>query len=549
MLGSRIASSVLALVLVAGCGSGAGNTGTGGSTNTNTGGATGGTGGGSGGSGGGFDAAPVVQTDKGSVQGVSDGVTRAFLGIPFAAAPVGPLRWKPPQPAAAWTDKRDATKTGPRCPQLSSLGSSPLAGTSEDCLTVNVWTPSPAPANAPVLVWIHGGGFTSGSGAEPTYDGASLAAATGAIVVTMNYRLGPLGWLAHSALAAEDSAYPSAGMYGFEDQRAALAWVKANAAAFGGDAKNVTIFGESAGGIATCLHVLSPKSAGLFHRAIVESGACSIPGSTEKAAEAQGDQLATALGCTDASKALECLRGKTPDEILVALPGKPAEIGPGGAAWVPVVDGVNMPDQPAAMLAGGQFAKVPVLLGSNKDEGSIFFALGLTVTSDSDYQTLMDGMFFGKGAEIVAQYPASAFGGSTSKAATAAVGDGFFSCPTRRTARGFAAGGAPVFLYYFTHAPKSLFGDLGSFHSAEVPFIFGNSYLGITLDAQQKELSKAMRGYWLGLAKNGDPNGGSAPSWPKYDAAGDQNIVLDLAISSQTGLKKTECDFWDSLGP
>jgi para-nitrobenzyl esterase len=161
----------------------------------------------------------------------------------------------------------------------------------------------------------------------------------------------------------------------------------------------------------------------------------------------------------------------------------------------------------------------------------------------------MDGMFYGQGSKIVAQYPASAYGGSLSKAAIAAVGDGFFGCPTRRTARAFAAVGAPVFLYQFTNAPKSLLGDLGSFHSAEVPFIFGNSYLAISLDEQQQALSQTMRGYWLGLAKSGDPNGGGAPTWPKYDAAMDQNIVLDLAISTQTGLKKDLCDFWDSLGP
>lgn len=547
MLRSPFASSALALVLLVGCGSG-GSNGTGGSTSTST--DTGSSGGaGTGGSGGSGGDASVVQTDKGAVKGNVYEEARVFFGIPYAAPPVGPLRWKPPQPAAAWSDTRDATTKGAYCPQLSALSNTPMAGTSEDCLTVNVWTPVPVPDKAPVLVWIHGGGFVGGSGAEATYDGASLAAATGAVVVTMNYRLGPLGWLAHGALAGEDAAHPSSGMYGFEDQRAALAWVNANAAAFGGDPQNVTLFGESAGGISTCGHVLSPKSAGLFQRAIIESGACSIPASTEKDAEAQGAELATALGCTDASKALECLRGKTPDEILLALPGKLAEIGPGGAAWVPLVDGVNLPEQPAKMLADGSFNKVPVIIGSNKDEGTIFFTLGLNVTSDTDYAALMDGMFFGKGSEIVAQYPASAYGDSLSKAAAAAVGDGFFSCPTRRTARALAAGGAPVFLYHFTNAPQSILGDLGAFHSAEVPFVFGNSYIGISLDEQQQALSKTMRGYWLGLAKSGDPNGGGAPTWPKYDAAMDQNIVLDLTISTQAGLKKAACDFWDSLGP
>jgi para-nitrobenzyl esterase len=540
----------LAFALFAGCGGGGAN---------NTGG-TGGTGAGttssnsssstSGSQGGGGGEPTLVDTDKGPVSGTNDGNVRSFLGIPYAAPPVGPLRWKPPQPAAPWTDTLAAVTKGVFCPQLSALGNTPMQGTSEDCLTLNIWTPGkPTPDLRPVLVWIHGGGFVIGSGSEATYDGAALAQATGAMVVTINYRLGPLGWLAHGALAAEDPAYPSSGMYGFEDQRAAIAWVKANAQAFRGDPNNITIFGESAGGISTCLQVLSPKSAGLFQRAIIESGACSIPGSTEKSAEAQGDQLATALGCTDPTKTLECLRGKTPDELLTALPGKPAEIGPGGAAWVPVVDGVNMPDQPATMLASGNFNKVAVLIGSNKDEGTIFFNLGLTVTSDADYLALMDGMFYGQGMKIVAQYPPSAYGGSYSAAAAAAVGDGFFGCPTRRTARAFAAGGQPTYLYHFEHGPKSLFGDLGAFHSSEVPFIFRNPYIGIMLDDAEKALSDTMIGYWSSFAKKADPNGGSAPMWPAYVSPAEQAQVLDLTVKTTTNLLKTNCDFWDGLGP
>ena len=539
---SSLAVVTIGILFAAGCGSG--NEGTGGSPGT---GGSGTGGAGTGGSGGGTEAMLVVKTDKGSVQGTLLGDTRAFLGIPYAAPPVGPLRWKSPQPAAAWTETRDATKKGVFCPQKGSLGNMPMTGTSEDCLTVNVWTPAASAPSTPVLVWIHGGGFVSGSGAAGTYDGAQLSAATGAVVITMNYRLGPLGWLAHSALTAEDPAYPSSGMYGFEDQRAALAWVKANAAAFGGDPGNVTLFGESAGGIATCLHLFSPKSEGLFHRAIVQSGACTLRGSTQQIAEAQGNDFATALGCTDATKTLECLRGKTPDEALLALPGKVGEIGPDGAAWVPVIDHVNIDDQPSALLAAGKFTKMPVILGSNRDEGVIFFSLGLSVTSETDYTALMDGIFGGNGAAIVAKYPASAYGGSLTQAASTAVGDGFFSCPARRTARGLAAGGASVYFYHFTNAPKTLLGDLGSFHSAEVPFIFGNAYLGISLDEEQQKLAATMQKYWFGLAKAGDPNTSGTPTWPKYDAAKDENVVLDLAITTQSGLKKDACDFWDGI--
>ncbi|APR84208.1 Carboxylesterase, type B [Minicystis rosea] len=543
---SSLAVLSIGILFAAGCGSN--GEGTGGSPGTGgTGTGTGGAGTGGSGTGGG-EAMLVVKTDKGSVQGALLGDTRAFLGIPYAAPPTGAQRWKSPEPAAAWTETRDATKKGAFCPQMSQLGKTPMTGTSEDCLTVNVWTPAAAPPTTlPVLVWIHGGGFVGGSGGEGTYDGAQFSAATGAVVITLNYRLGPLGWLGHSALTSEDAAHPSSGMYGFEDQRAALAWVKANAAAFGGNPDNVTLFGESAGGISTCLHLFSPKSEGLFHRVIVESGACTLPGSSQSQAEAQGNDFATALGCTDSSKTLECLRGKTPDEILLALPGKVGEIGPDGAAWVPVVDQFNIADQPSKLLAQGKFTKMPVILGSNRDEGTIFFSIGLTVTTEGDYTTLMDGMFGGNGAAIVAKYPASAYGDSLTKAASAAVGDGFFSCPARRTARGFAAGGSSVYFYHFTNAPKTLFGDLGSFHSAEVPFIFQNAYLGITLDEDQQKLSATMQKYWLGLAKAGDPNTSGAPTWPKYDAAKDENLTLDLEITTQAGLKKDACDFWDGL--
>lgn len=540
----RIALSALSLVFLAGCSSGGETTtGTGGTSSSSS----SSSGGGAGGSGGGGDQA-LVQTDKGPVQGAVSGATRSFLGIPYAAAPVGDLRWKPPQPAAAWTEPRDATKKAAYCPQISALGGAPMAGTSEDCLTVNVWTPAPAPAKAPVMVWIHGGGFTLGSGAEATYDGAALAAATGAVVVTMNYRLGPLGWLAHSALFSEDTKHPSSGMYGLEDQQAALAWAKANAAAFGGDPENITVFGESAGGISTCVHLLAPGSAGLFQRAIIESGPCTVAAGTEKAAEVQGDAFAAALGCTDPTNVLACMRGKSADEVLTALPQKTAVIGPNGASWLPVVDGYVVPDTPANVISGGKFNKVPVLLGSNADEGTIFFALGLTVSSEADFTALMDGMFAGQGAAIAQQYPDTAYG-SWQSAAITAVGEGLFNCPTRRTARALTAAGVPVFLYHFTQAPKSLLGDLGAFHSSELPFVFGNAYLGITLDDQQQQLSHTMQGYWGTFATSADPNGGGAPAWPKYDAATDQDLDLDLTITTQTGLKKDACDFWDSLGP
>lgn len=494
--------------------------------------------------------APEVITDKGPVKGAIAGATRTFFGVPYAAPPVGDLRWKPPQPAKAWSEPLDATKKGPFCPQLSALGSSPMAGTSEDCLSLNVWTPSIAPGSkAPVLFWIHGGGFILGSGAEATYDGQLLSEATGAVVVTINYRLGPLGFLAHGALAAEDAGHPSSGMYGFEDQRAALAWAKANIAAFGGDPGNITLFGESAGGISTCLHLLSPASKGLFHRAIIESGPCSVGASaTAKENELQGAALAKAVGCEDPTTELACLRGKKADELLVALPGKKGLIGGDGVNWFPMVDGINLPDQPALLLDAGQIEKVPVILGTNKNEGTLFFAIGATAADDAEYEALMSSVFGGQGAAIVAHYPSASFG-SAKDAAAEAFGDGAFVCPTRRTARALAKASVPTRLYHFTHAPKALFPNLGAFHSTELPFLFGNAYLGITLDEEEQALSKAMIGYWSRHALSGDPNGEGALAWPSFELGSDTHLVLDLQLSTASGLKSADCDFWDGILP
>jgi para-nitrobenzyl esterase len=502
------------------------------------------------GSGGGSSDLSRIATEKGPVQGAVVGDTRVFLGVPYAAPPVGDLRWKPPVPAAAWTEPLDATAIRPACPQIDVSTSLPVPGTSEDCLTLNIWTPASPPASpAPILFWIHGGGFALGSGGEPSFDGRVLSEATGAVVVTINYRLGPLGFLAHRALVAEDPAYPSTGMYGFEDQRAALEWVKTNIAAFGGDPKNVTLFGESAGGISTCLHILSPRSEGLFHRAIVESGPCTLgTGTTEKEAEALGDMLTDALQCTSPTDVLACLRSKTADEVLAAIKITMTTLTGGGLGWYPIIDGLNIPDSPAKLLEAGSFSKVPTLLGSNKDEGTVFFAFGDPLT-EAEFEGMMEPYFPGHGAEIVAQYPSAAHG-SVKDAAEEALGDGLFVCPTRATAKALSKAGAPTYLYHFVHEVKSSsFPGFGAFHSSEIPFIFGNPYWDITLGAEEQELAKVMRGYWSRMAKSGDPNSDGAPAWPKYDAATDPHLVLDLSISTSAGLKTDLCDFWAGLAP
>lgn len=539
-------SGVLPLTLLASaCGSDPGATGGDSGTTTSASGTTGA---------GGGAAGTLIVTDEGSVQGTVVGTTRIFLGIPYAAPPVGDLRWKSPQPAAPWKDTLVAKTRGAYCAQLNALSPTIAGGSQEDCLTLNVWAPVDARGDTPVMVWIHGGSFIFGSGGEPTYDGKRLSEATGAIVVTINYRLGPFGFLAHDDLALEDKAHPSTGMYGIEDQRAALAWTNANIGAFGGTTDKITLFGESAGGESVCLHLVSPASAGLFDLAIIESGACAAPsGITPVQARAQGDAFTKALTCDgkDAAATLACLRGKTMSDVLMALPSKGAlDFSPGGAKWFPSVDGVNIPKEPLDLINAGSFPHVPLLVGSNGDEGTLFFAFGgTTIADDAAYKAAVEAFYPGKGDAILAHYPSATYG-SPQSAVARAFGDSVFVCPSRRMARAFSKAGSPTYLYHFTYKnPNAALPNLGAFHSSELPFIFGNpsELLPENLTAEQRKLSAIMMAYWGEFGRSGEPAGDGALKFPPYEAATDESMILDLAISKESGLAKADCDFWDTL--
>ncbi|WP_231511392.1 carboxylesterase/lipase family protein [Chondromyces apiculatus] len=489
-----------------------------------------------------------VMTDKGEVEGALVGDTRTFLGIPFAAPPTGDLRWKPPAPAQPWSETLKATERGGACPQSAPAGV-PAGDESEDCLTLNVWTPErPASEAVPVMVWIHGGGFVFGSGGEAAYDGQKLSEATGAVVVTVNYRLGPLGFLALPELSAEDAEHAASGAYGIEDQRAALEWVKANVAAFGGDPARVTVFGESAGGASVCIHLTSPRSRGLFQRAILESGPCNLV-SDEASAMEHGAMLVEALGCQGAPDVAACLREATAEEVLAALPASDGFSQEG--SWYPVIDGWNIPRHPAVQLASGDFEKVPTIVGANADEANLFDVLsgGFEVPDDATFAALIEGFFPGQGEAAVARYPSATYG-SSKAAALAAVGDATFVCPARRTARALATGGAQTYLYHFTYAPRNgLFGDLGAFHSAETNFVFGNrsTLLPQPFDEDELSLSAAVMGYWGGLAESGEPGAQEGVAWPRYEAASDEALILDLDLSTEAGVRKDLCDFWDEV--
>ncbi|MSP61770.1 MAG: carboxylesterase family protein [Myxococcales bacterium] len=493
-----------------------------------------------------------LPTKQGMIHGAQDGPARAFLGLPFAAPPVGDNRFRPPQPAPSFAGVRDATAYGKTCPQFNPTTGAYDEKTSEDCLTLNVWTPTAPSSPRPVMVWLHGGGFVLGSGSEDLYVGTNLAAAGDVVVVTVNYRLGALGFLAHPALAAEDPGHPSSGNYGLLDQQAALRWVQSNIAAFGGDPKNVTLFGESAGGISVCQQLVSPGAAGLFHRAIVESGPCVVlPAPTRATWEAQGEALAKALSCGGDAPALRtCLRVKSAREVAGALPRRTEIIFGEGYAWTPHQDGVVLPDSPLALLKAGRGARVPLLVGANRDEGTIFFALGAKVENEADARKALGAIMPAAQVDAVLnQYKLASY--PTPKDAALQVMADAFACDARRLARLHSAH-SPVFEYHFTRAFQWAIPNLGAFHSAELPFIFKNPYTFINLKDEEKPLSDAMQSYWTRFAAKGDPNGGAPTggvAWPAYTSDGDQHLKLDLTIETGSGLRKSACDFWDTLLP
>jgi len=493
----------------------------------------------------------IISLGDGRVQGDIDGGTRRFLGIPFAAPPVGDLRWRPPAPPIPWQGVREAKLFSAGCPQGPSLQGT--ASEEEDCLYLNVWTPEPAPAQPlPVMVWFHGGSNQTGSTGDqvpfgiggPLYNGRALAETRDVIVVTTNYRLNVFGFFAHSALAAEDPTHPYAGNQGLLDQRAALEWVQKNIRAFGGDPDNVTIFGESAGSFDVCFHVVSPKSRGLFHRAISESGGCTTRQPTAAEAEAEAERLITAVGCAGTNDILACLRQVPVADLLDASGFGPIVGGdslPDGLG--PIVDGDFLPDQPRALFASGDFAKVPYILGSNADEGTIFFLGVPPVETDEEYLAALHAQYGDLAEQVADLYPPGQFP-SQQDALVRAFGDAVLVCPTYDSARRAAAGGADVHLYNFARPvsiPELAPLKLGALHGIEIAYVFGSVQVPNPTD---QALALAMQGYWSRFARHGNPNGEGALVWPRYEDASDQRLNFDAEISVLTGFRRTECEFW-----
>jgi para-nitrobenzyl esterase len=499
-----------------------------------------------------------VTTANGDIEGVDRGASCAFLGIPYAAPPIGPLRWKPPQPASPWTLFR-ATTAPLSCSNIQPAGT---LGGSEDCLKLNVWVPDPMPSTpVPVIVWLHTGGFVGASANFASHNGQRLAEETGVIVVAPNYRLGAFGFLAHTALAAEDPTYPSSGNYGLLDQRAALAWVRDNIDRFGGDPHNVTLAGTSAGADSVGLHLVSPGSAGLFHRAIVESGAPTVRWPTHAEAANQGDAFAAALGCTDPVQLLACMRSKTRNEVLLALPQASQQVSERpGASWQPVVDGLELPDQPRALFDARAFSRVPTIIGTNRDEGSgnflrRSFPAGVTI---AQYESWVATEFGASAPSVLAMYPAADF--PTPEDALARVaGDAQFVCEARRLARAVSETGARTFLYSFEHEVDDVFPDR-VIHGTESNIVFGNNYVpnqfpNHPLDANDLVLHAIMAGYWTRFAATGNPNvdDDSVFHWPLFkDPRGsgrgsNKFVVFGPPVDDGKRPREAQCEFWEPM--
>jgi para-nitrobenzyl esterase len=488
-------------------------------------------------------SAPVAQTRMGEIRGKLDGKVRTFLGIPYAAPPVGDLRWRAPQPPAAWTGALDATKPGNGCAQ-TRIRDQGVVG-SENCLYLNIYAPDTPDKALAVMVWIHGGTFLVGSGAQ--YDGHELADKGHLIVVTINYRLGPFGFLVNRSLDGEDPGHLS-GNYGLLDQQAALRWIKDNIEQFGGDPGKVTVAGESAGAISVGLQLVSPAAAGLFERAILESGPfLHLP--TLAQAQTRGDQFAAKLGCSGAAA---CMRSKSTAEVLNAIPASPISVGM--PVWFPVVDGHLIPSQPADAIAAGHLNKVPLINGSNRNEGTLFAAFGGKALSAQEFTAAMQSRFGGNAQRVLAAYPVADYPSPT-QASAAGFGDVFFSCRILKAAELLSAW-VPVYQYEFNdpNAPIVFAAHppfpFGAYHGSEIQYVLGSVLTKAIATPAQRALGESMMGYWISFISTGEP-AGTAPKWERFHV--DEPRILSLGpgtINYESDFANVHhCDLWNSIRP
>jgi para-nitrobenzyl esterase len=469
----------------------------------------------------------TVKTEQGKVHGknLNNGKVKAFLGLPYAAAPVGDLRWKAPEPPVKWKGERDATSFGAHCAQGRVFDDMIFqdGGPSEDCLFLNVYTPADAAKNSklPVMLWIHGGGYSGGASSEPRHNGDFLPL-KGVVLVTINYRLGVFGFLATADLAKE--AGGATGNYGLMDMVAALQWVKVNIGQFGGNPGNVTIFGESAGSFAVSTLMALPIAQGLFQKGIGESGAAfgeTLPTDTLEAREKADGEWVASLGVTTLAE----LRALPTDKVLDAVKSKK------GGFW-PVVDGKLLTEPVADTYAAGKQAHVPLLAGWNRDEGS-FFAMR-PVTAEQ-FKGMIGGIYKERAAEFFTLYPAE----TDAQALRSAIdygSDNFIALGTWKWIEAHRkTGESPVYRYHLELAalPSKYHPGTFAFHSDDIEYVFGtlDTRPGAEWRPEDRKLSEQMMSYWTNFARTGDPNGPGLPVWPKYDKD-DSLIHLDSTITA-----------------
>ena len=507
-----------------------------------------------------------VKIDTGLIRGAvigDDQEINVFKGVPFAAPPVGDLRWKPPVAPLAHEGVLDCVTFGKSAIQEGMAGLGGMAGfdlgseTSEDCLYLNIWAPENKPEQKrPVMVWIHGGAYVMGSGSQSMYDGQALAE-QGVILVAINYRLGAFGFLSHPQLSKE-SDHGSSGNYGILDQIEALKWVQRNIEAFGGDPERVTIFGESAGGGSVFSLLVSPLANGLFQRAIAESGPLLVHKHLDesyagmKSMETIGQEFFAKLGADNSAEGLAKMRSVAAADLLKVTPSM---METGASSMVgdimqlsPIVDGWVIPDDPISILAAGKQNDVPVIVGANQDEGTLFTMLaGGMAKTDSEFEKYVQDNFGPYADRVLRQYVKDDALLPKDRQ-NYLMRDWMFLSAARSFVRGWETVDSDAFYYHFTRTPPTpMAGMLGAHHAAEIPYAFNNRLGFQSPPARDLELAEQMSQYWVQFAATGNPNGGGLPTWPAYKEATDQHLELGDETRVGEGLYRDDLDLMDEI--